>query len=197
MPRSALLFVAMLVTFPCVGQQPPAYGVLMDGRPITALATPGTRAVALFFVASDCPISNRTFAEMKRLRQQFTPRGVQFWFVYPNRGEVLAEVKSHQQAYDPDGAAILDTTGTLLRMTGAIVTPEVSILVPETKDRWRSVYTGRIDDRYVRIGLERPQATQRFAEQALTAMLEGRAIPAPTGTPVGCAIIPAAASRPQ
>jgi hypothetical protein len=55
----------------------------LDGRPVT-LADPGSRAVVLFFAASDCPISNRYVPEMQRLARQVEPLGVRVWFVYSN-----------------------------------------------------------------------------------------------------------------
>ena len=58
----------------------------LGGRPITQLAPPGTRAVVLFFAASDCPISNRYVPEIQRLTKQFEPLGVRVWFVYPKIG---------------------------------------------------------------------------------------------------------------
>jgi len=37
----------------------------LDGRPVTQLAPPGSRAVVLFFAASDCPIPTATFPRYK------------------------------------------------------------------------------------------------------------------------------------
>jgi hypothetical protein len=165
------------------------YGVRPGGEAVAKLAGPETRAVALFFVASDCPISSRTFPEMKRIREEFSARGVTVWFVYPNSTERLAAIERHQREFDPGGEVLLDPHGDLVRLTGAKVTPEVSILVPAA-GTWRPVYTGRVDDRYVHLGLERPRITEHFAEEALDAVLAGKPVPRATGTPVGCGIIP-------
>ena len=175
----------------CFGQ----YGIRPNGQRVAQLAKPGERAVALFFVASDCPISDRTFPEMKRLREEFSGRDVAVWFVYPNRTEDLAEVEKHQRAFDSGGDVLLDPDGDLVKLTGARVTPEVSVLVPAAAGGWKPVYSGRVDDRFVHLGLERPQITEHFAEQALEAVLEGRAVPRATGTPVGCGIIAGGAQR--
>lgn len=194
MPHWIVLLVATLAVLSGQSQERPDYGLRTDGQAVTTLATPGTRAIALFFVASDCPISNRSFPEMKRLREEFASRGVRFWFVYPNAGERAEQVRAHQSAYDAGGEAVLDVTSALVRLAGARVTPEVALLVPEGDSGWRPVYTGRIDDRYLRIGQERPQATEHFAERALTNVLEGRRVEAATGVPVGCGIVKRGAS---
>jgi hypothetical protein len=189
MPRWILLFAVMLAALPCPSQERPEYGMRTDGQRVTSLGRPGTKAIALFFVASDCPISNRSFPEMKRLREEFSSRGVRFWFVYPNEGERQEQVRAHQSAYDAGGEALLDVTPALVRMAGARVTPEVSVLVPDGDSRWRPVYTGRIDNRYVHFGQERPHPMEHFAERALDSVLQGRRVEAATGVPVGCGII--------
>lgn len=189
MPRWVLLLAAILSAMPVWAQERPTYGVRTDGRKVESLAPAGTQAVVLFFVASDCPISNRTFPEMKRLREEFAPRGVRFWFVYANAGERPEEAQRHQEAYDAGGEALLDVAGTLAEMSGARVTPEVSVLAPGGAAGWRPVYTGRVDDRYVQLGVERPQAKVHFAENALNVVLSGGHVEAETGVPVGCSIV--------
>ena len=133
MPRWVLLLAAILSALQVCAQERPSYGMRTDGRKVESLAPAGTKAVVLFFVASDCPVSNRTFPEMKRLREEFAARGVSFWFVYANAGERPEETQRHQEAYDAGGEALLDVTGALTEMSGARVTPEVSVLVRHMK----------------------------------------------------------------
>lgn len=187
MPRVALFLVLSLA------QQ---FGAHLDGRALPQLAAPGASAVVFFFVASDCPVSNRTFPEMKRLRERYAAQGVRFWFVYPNATERRGEVLAHQRDYDAGGEAITDPDAALVRLTHAFVTPEAAILVPQPGGAWKAVYTGRIDDRFVRIGQERPAPTQFFVENALRALLSGQPVAPDTGTPVGCTILPAKAALP-
>ena len=153
-------------------------------------AAGATKAVVLFFVATDCPISDRSFPEMKRLSRVFGSQGVKFWFVYPNATETVDGVRRHQRAFNAEDEAILDPADALVKMAGAKVTPEAAVLIPASAGGWKTVYRGRIDDRFVRIGLERPAATQMLVEQALKNVLAGQAGGAGcTGTPVGCGIV--------
>jgi hypothetical protein len=196
--RRQLAFIATLLGFAVLSldrglhaQTTSPLGQRPDGKPVMSLTQPNvaTKAVVLFFVASDCPISDRTFPEMQRVRELYERRGFAFWFVYPNFGERGADVQRHQQAFDPNGQAILDTSGGLARLAHARMTPEVAVLVPSRSHSWNAVYTGRIDDRYVRLGLERPSATQHFAERVLAEVLSNKPVEAPTGNPVGCGIV--------
>ena len=164
------------------------------GARLNELAPEGTRAVVLFFVATDCPVSNRLFPEMRRLRESFAGRGVRTWFVYPNVDETPAEVLAHQRAFDAGGEALQDPSGALVRLSSAVATPEMTVLVPDALG-WHAVYSGRIDNQFVRLGLERPAATEHDGEEALSAVLDGKTPKAATGQPVGCAIMSAGGSR--
>jgi thiol-disulfide isomerase/thioredoxin len=170
---------------------PSAYGYDLNGQPVTRLAAPGTEAIVLFFVASDCPLSNRYTPEMQRLENKFTVQHVVFWFVYPNVGETPDAVRKHETAYGAEEHILLDPHQKLVSFAHAKVTPESAVLVPERggAEALRTVYHGRIDDRYVQIGQERPRATQRDLERAIVDVLQHRSVQQPNGPAVGCGII--------
>jgi len=195
MPRLALPIVFSLCACACHAQTQARFGTALDGTPLTQLAPAGTKAVVLFFVATECPISNRTFPEMERLRETFSPRKIRFLYVYPNAGETAADIRAHQASYDPQGTAILDPDAALVHLTHAFVTPEAAILTPAPRRAWNVAYIGRIDDRYVHIGLQRPQPTQLLADRALTQFVSSKPIAPDAGTPIGCTILPAHPSR--
>jgi hypothetical protein len=53
----------------------------------------------------------------------------------------------------------------------------------------REVYRGRIDDRYLSLGTERPQAMHHDLEDAIRAVLANKPVPQPGGPAVGCSIV--------
>jgi hypothetical protein len=160
----------------------------LNGHPITDLAPAGSRAVVLFFAASDCPISNRYIPEVQRLAKQFEPLGVRVWFVYPNPGDDAKVVRAHDLAFAITGNTALDTRQGLTRMAQVTVTPEAAVLVPQG-GALHEVYRGRIDDRYLALGTERPQAMHHDLEEAIRAVLAGKPVPQPAGPPIGCSIV--------
>jgi hypothetical protein len=168
-----------------------AYGYNMNGEPVSRLAAPGTEAIILFFVASDCPISNRYIPEIQRIEEKFAARHVTFWFVYPNVGETVEAVRQHEAAYGAEKNILLDPHHQLVALTHATVTPESAVLVPghAGTETLRTVYHGRIDDRYLQIGQERPAATQHDLERAIAEVLQHRPVQQPDGPAVGCGII--------
>ena len=160
----------------------------LNGRPIDPLNDAGARAVVLFFAASDCPVSNRYIPEIQRLAKEFEPNGVRVWFVYPNAGDNARIVRMHDAAYSVDGSTALDPAQTLVRMSHATVTPEAAVFMRDAAGL-HEVYRGRIDDRYIAFGRERPRALHHDLEDAIRAVLEGKSVPQPDGPPVGCSIV--------
>jgi hypothetical protein len=190
--QASLLVASLLVLAMGAGLRG-TLAVDLNGRPVEQLAPAGTRAVVLFFAASDCPISNRYIPEVQRLAMEVEPLGVRVWFVYPNPGDNAAVVRAHDADYaiNTDSAAytVLDTRQTLVKMAHVTITPEAAIFVPEGSEL-HQVYRGRIDDRYLSLGTERPQATHHDLEEAVRAVVAGRPVPQPGGPTVGCSIVP-------
>jgi hypothetical protein len=148
-------------------------------------APAGVTAIVFLFTATDCPISNRYAPEVRRLAATFAPQGVLFRLVYPNPADQPSAIHEHMAAFAYAGAtqAVRDPEHALVKFVGATVTPEVAIFAGG-----RIVYRGRIDDRYVDLGLERPAPTRRDLAEALTAVLAGKSAPQPTTQAVGCFI---------
>ncbi len=169
-----------------------SFGTDLHGQPFDRLAPPGAKAVVLFFAASDCPISNRYIPEIERLQQTYTPDAVHFLWVYPNPSDTAAVVQSHNQQFNISADAVLDDRQRLTALAHATITPEVAILVPAASG-WREVYRGRIDDRYIALGQERPHAMKHDLDLAIRAVLANRPVPPPAGPTIGCSIVPRSA----
>ena len=159
---------------------------LVDGGFVDSLiAPPGAKAIVFIFTSTDCPISNRYAPEVRRIVTAFAANGVVFRLVYPNPAEEPAAIHEHMSAFGYGGAidALRDPRHALVKHVGATVTPEAVVVV----DR-RVRYRGRIDDRYVELGLERPAPTTHDLADALSAVIAGREVPHPTTQAVGCFI---------
>ncbi|MFT4114336.1 redoxin domain-containing protein [Silvibacterium sp.] len=190
-----LLLAAWMLLAPAVfAQSLTATG--LDGQPIQSLAPSGTRVVVLVFVASDCPISNRYLPELAQLAAQHETKGVRLWLVYPNPGDTAGVVRRQQAQFDVHLPTALDAAQTLVKLAHIHVTPEAAVFRPNGSGL-RELWHGRIDDRYLSFGHERPQAFHHDLEDAIRALLEGRQ-PQPAGGPaIGCTIIPAQGLSPR
>jgi thiol-disulfide isomerase/thioredoxin len=195
MPK-ALLSMAWLTCILPFGMpleaQQPAYGVNIQGKLIHRLVTGEDKAVVLFFLASDCPISNRYAPEIQRLEKEFARDQITFWLVYPNATETAESVAQHEAAFGLHGPTLMHPKSWFIGESHATTTPEAAVLIPEGA-RAKVAYSGRIDDRYASIGKERPQASHHDLQEAVSAVLAGRPVSPAGGPPVGCGIVSEAA----
>ena len=158
----------------------------LSGAPADALQAPaGTNAIVFLFTSTDCPISNRYAPEVRRIADAFASKGVVFRIVYPNPADDAKAIREHMTSYSYAGVAepMRDPKLALVKFTGATVTPEAVVVAGR-----KVVYRGRIDDRYVDLGRERPAPTQRDLFDALTAIVAGKPVPRATTQAVGCFI---------
>jgi hypothetical protein len=153
-----------------------------DGRTANPFATTNTAAVAFVFIAMECPISNRYAPEVHRLRAKFPE--IRFWVVYPNVAESDEAVRRHAKEFGHEAPVLRDPKHKLVRLARARVTPEAAVFSP----RGELLYHGRIDDRQVDFGKERPEPTRRDLENALKAVRDGETPRQPAGRAVGCPI---------
>ena len=159
----------------------------LDGRSVDPLQQTAAKAAVLVFQRTDCPISNRYAPEIERLDRKFSARGISFWLIYPDGKQAVAAIRQHLKDYRYHVAALRDPGHVLVRRAKVQVTPEVAVFVAE-RGEMQLIYHGRIDDRYVAFGKERPAPTTHDLEQVLTNVADGR-IMKPMSTPsVGCYI---------
>lgn len=183
MNRFAGILVALCLSPGTVAAAGPARVLDLSGRHLDPLeAPPGIKAIVFVFTTADCPISNRYAPELRRLHETFAAKGVLFWLVYPNPGEEPDAIRGHMKAFAYPMAALRDPRHELVRLAQVTVAPEAAVF----DRRGRMVYRGRIDDRYVDFGVDRPVPAHRDLEEALAATLAGRGVSNPRTRAVGC-----------
>jgi hypothetical protein len=154
----------------------------VDGKAVRPFEATNVAAVAFFFLSTDCPISNRYAPEMQRLQEKFTR--ARFWLVYPNREESDEAVTKHLKEFRHTAPALRDPQHKLVGLARARVTPEAAVF----SATGQLLYHGRIDDRNVAFGKERPEPTTRDLEAVLNAVMKGEAPEQSAAPAVGCPI---------
>jgi hypothetical protein len=96
---------------------------------------------------------------------------------------IVSRRREHETVAYEGTQAVRDPQLALAKFTGATVTPEAAVVVNE-----KVVYHGRIDDRYVELGVERPSPTTHDLADALIAVLAGKPVARPNTPAVGCFI---------
>lgn len=153
-----------------------------------AVRPDGAKAVVLFVLSVECPVSNRYAPEMTRLAAEFGGKGAVFYGVHPDPDVTPARAAKHAAEYKLSFPVLLDPDQRLTRAAGATRVPTAVVLGPDGAVR----YLGRVDDRHVGVGRAKAEPTRRDLAEALAAVLAGKA-PAVARTPVvGCELPPPA-----
>jgi thiol-disulfide isomerase/thioredoxin len=156
----------------------------LDGRSTDPFSKTESKATVFIFLSVDCPVCNSYAPEIRRLAEEFEPKGVSFDLVYPNGDESARAVRKHLKHYASKLTVLRDPRHELVKAAQVQTTPEAAVFVPGKG----LVYRGRIDDRYVQLGKTRPHATERDLRDAVVAVLSDRPIPRPITRAVGCYI---------
>jgi thiol-disulfide isomerase/thioredoxin len=147
---------------------------------------PVGKANILFFISTDCPISNSYAPEIQRLCKRYGNEGVGCSLMYEDVGLSIGAVRKHLDEYGYKGiAAAIDGDRKVSSLAKAEVTPEAVVVDAAGQIRYR----GRIDNFYTDFGKPRQQVTVHDLADALDAVLAGRAVTTPETQPVGCYIV--------
>jgi len=150
---------------------------------VDPLKSGGGKIVVLVFVRTDCPVSNRYAPTIQKLSEEHAAKAA-FWLVYPSKAESAELIQKHEREYGYKIPALRDPQHVLVKESQVEITPEVAVF---GSDR-RLVYHGRIDNLYEDIGRKRSVATTHELEEAISAALGGKSVPAGATHGVGCYI---------
>lgn len=142
------------------------------------------KLVVLVFISSECPISNKLAPELERLSRKFSNTEVAFNLVYPNTSDTEERVAEHRREYHLTANFVRDPKHELVKAAGATVTPEAAVFNAKRE----LVYRGRVNDRFLALGKDRPQATRNDLEDAINALLAGKKPKHARTEAVGCLI---------
>jgi thiol-disulfide isomerase/thioredoxin len=172
--------------FPRIPRNPRLELRTIEGRVWRPLEPAGAANV-LFFVATDCPVSNAYAPEIQRICAAYQTKGVQCALIYEDAGVTTREVRTHLDEHRYAGVtAAIDGDGSLAARVNATITPEAVAI-----DRQGAVrYHGRIDNFYAALGRARQVVTEHDLRDALDAMVGGRTVGKPATEPIGCYIVP-------
>lgn len=169
----------------------------VTGRPLKPFEPDGVANV-IFFIATDCPISNSYAPEIQRVCREYGPRGVGCSLMYEDvetasSGRRLEdEVRRHLREYRyADIPAAVDRSRAIAKHARATITPEAVVIDRAGEIRYR----GRIDNFYAALGKPRQRVTERDLRNALDAVLSGRPVPKVETEALGCYIVDPALLR--
>ena len=141
----------------------------IEGKAVTRDAWRASKAVLLFFVGAECPVSNGYAPLMQRAAVKYARQGVACYAVHCDPTMTAEAAARHAREYGLGFCVVLDPAQALAAPAGVRVTPEAVVVSPAGK----VLYRGRIDNRYAPDGKRRDEPTARDLETALDAVLSG------------------------
>lgn len=139
-----------------------------------------SKAVAVIFVATKCPVSNAYNGRMAELAKEYAAKGVAVVGINSNKTEPAAEVAAHAKEHGFTFPVVKDEGNRVADAYGATHTPEVFVISPKGE----LLYHGRIDE-----SQDDPKHVRSpDLRNALEAILAGRPVPAPETKAFGCSI---------
>jgi peroxiredoxin len=143
----------------------------------------GKKAVAVVFIATQCPYSNAFNHIMAKLAQEYAAKGVAFVGINSNKTEPAAEVASHARSHNLGFPVLKDDGNVLADRLGATVTPEVFLLDSE----WTLRYHGALGNS-ASPTTKAEEATDAEIRPALDALLTGQPVARAKTKAFGCTI---------
>jgi len=142
-----------------------------------------SKAIAVLFIGTQCPINNAYMARLAELHKTYAPRGVTFVAINANCQDTPVRITAHAKEHGIPFPVLKDTANRVADLFGARRTPEAFVL----DTNGRILYRGRIDDQFG-IGYRRAEPTRRDLAEALDEVLAGKPVSQPRTQVAGCAI---------
>jgi len=143
----------------------------------------GKKAVAVIFIATQCPYSNAFNHVMAKLAREYADRGVAFVGINANKTEPSARVADHARAQNLGFLVLKDENNVIADRLGASVTPEVFLL----DNTWTLRYHGALGNS-ARPTTKPEEATDAEFRPALEAVLAGQSVTKAETKAFGCTI---------
>jgi hypothetical protein len=179
-----IILLLLLGSFAAASPTDPVQIRTIDGT-LSNPFRPAGPANILFFISSDCPISNSYAPTIQRLCREYGAKGVGCGLFYEDIGVDASGVRKHLKEYRyGDMTAAIDDARKIAKEAKASVTPEAVVVDARGDIRYR----GRIDNFYAGLGKPRQVVTVHDLRDALDAVLANRRVVNPETQAFGCYI---------
>ncbi|MCA1901030.1 MAG: redoxin domain-containing protein, partial [Candidatus Hydrogenedens sp.] len=138
------------------------------------------KIVVIEFCSQECPYSRGADPDLINLHAKYSPKGVVFLGIDSNFETTPEEIKKYALEVKKPYPILKDVENKYADAVKAKVTPEIFIIDKDGK----IAYHGAFDDR------KRPDGkpTEKYTENAIEALIEGKAVPKPETKAWGCGI---------
>lgn len=185
--RRFIIFIGLIVGITIVFAQNHLTQIVLSDikdQPASLQIIRNYKATVFFFLSPDCPLCENYSLTIRNLREEFAENEVSFIGIFPGKYYEKIEIQSFMGKYHPPVKVLLDPDLSLTCFFGANVTPEVFVVNHQGK----ILYQGKIDNWIASLGKHRTVTTRHFLKDALSAILQGKAVPVTQTEAIGCLI---------
>ncbi len=155
----------------------------VGGKPHSLYEFQEKKAVAVIFIATQCPYSNAFNHVMANLAREYAERGIAFVGINANKTEPVADVAEHARTHRLGFLVLKDEGNVIADRLGAHVTPEVFLL----DSNWKLRYHGAVGNSH-HPTTHPEEATDVEIRPALEAVLAGQPVAQAETKAFGCTI---------
>lgn len=157
----------------------------VDGKYVSLTDYMEAKGYIVIFDCNTCPYSKAYNQRIMDLNTKYAPKGIPVVAINANdpsssSGDSFDEMVRIAKKKDYKFPYLVDETQEVAKAYGATNTPHVFVLTKNLK----VVYIGAIDDN----SRKADEVTKRYVENAVDALLEGKAAPTPKTKAIGCGI---------
>ena len=142
-------------------------------------------AVVLMVHGNGCPVVRNALNDYKALRDRYHAQGVPFFMLNANLQDDRAAIRQEAEAWDIDMPILNDEAQLVGESLQLIRTAEVLVIDPKT---WQVAYRGPLNDRIDGYERQRAEVRERYAADALDALLRGETAAVAQRDAIGCLI---------
>lgn len=153
------------------------------GKAHSLYAFKGKKAVAVIFIATQCPYSNAFNHVTAKLAREYADRGVAVVGINANKTEPSVQVAEHARAHNLGFPVLKDEGNVIADRLGASVTPEVFLL----DSTWTLRYHGALGNS-ARPTTKPEEASDAEVRLALEAVLAGQSVAQAETKAFGCTL---------
>lgn len=160
----------------------------VDGKMVSLADWTDAKGFIIAFDCNTCPMSKKYNDRIKALSKKYAEKGFPLIAINPNspdvsEGDSYDEMVKYAKRKGYDFPYLYDESQQVIRSFGPTNTPHVFVLV-KSGAALKVAYLGAIDNN----ASDGAQATKRFVEDAVDALLEGKSVPMSKTKAIGCSI---------
>lgn len=138
------------------------------------------------FLSASCPMCQYYAPVLNEMTKTYSDKGIIFTGVFPNYYTTDSIMQSFISRYRLLFPVMKDENLVLTERFGATVTPQVFVV---DENNGNVLYSGMINNGYVRTGKRRNVVTEHYLRDALDAIISGLPVSIPSVQPIGCFIV--------